>query len=349
MENKVVFLVGNGFNMYASSYLKSEELKIEIIEKWKKTAKGRNLDDAQYLEHIAKTSRQLEEYCKILDGINIEESGTTGENLLFKIGKFLSEKKVDDSMLNGLFRELEESIASEIKTKFSESAIQNSGKSFMDYIHATVKFSFTDYSDDKDDKTFFAQKLSKIVKDYSKEKCNVYTTNYDDIVRSVFTEMRGVEEVDGLKCIHLHGHYKEAEDKEGQGKIICCSPTKKRSKIQEEVDNEKNFNGFKADLANLETLVLFGIGLVSDPHILEEINKLTERRIIIIDYDKSRYFNDYLYNANKQNNVTFDFLTNNSIYFIDTNTPFFKDGKYERKMITPEDILSELEGILTSN
>ena len=346
VNKKVLFLVGNGFVSYTRNYFEDENFQIEIFEKWRKTTKSikaGKADDDLLSRYLDNTCAQLKNYCELLEDINLEESSITGETLLSQMEYFFKNRIDKEILVEEIFTELEETISKEITNKFHK-AIDETKIGFLQYMNATVKFAF------KVDNTFFAEQLYKIVA----SKYSVYTTNYDYIVESVFTEVYGSKRVDSnIDCKHLHGHFDRANElgsAKGQGNIICCSPKKKLTKIMENnkyKENKENFELFQNEIEKMEVVVLFGIGLTTDPHILDVINTLKNKKIIIIDYDRNQYFDTHLLNVNKSSSLRFKFIENNSIYFIDTKGPHFKGYEYMGNPFTPKDIIDSLDKIFT--
>lgn len=343
MDKKVVFLVGNGFNYFLKQYV-NEENKNVLLKKLE-TEKHSRGDSAIWLEKLKKG---LDEYCGLLDFLNLENYSETGETLLSKLNNFFEKIKSDDidskPYIEGIDKNLQMLIINRIDMIFKETAIVSAGK-HNSYINATArKIMFNNLK-----KRTFAKTIDDLVNKVSSQPYDIYTTNYDFITESVFVEFNGHKSkpknfLNGDHYTQLHGKYKISKDSD----IICCSPKNKEEMIKRK--NKDMLDKFFEDVKESDIIVLFGMGLTSDPHILREINKKEDTEIVIVDADKKLYYDKHYpknFGSNNEENK-FKFLVNNHINFIDTSSHEYTERYCVNKINSPEKLMQSLEDIFES-
>lgn len=357
-DKKVVLLVGNGFNFFLNQYINDENEDVLLSK-----LQSENIPMETAKIWLDKLRNGLDGYCHLLDFLQLENYSETGETLLSKLNDFFEDIKGEEKGNEKYQREinvnLEKLVVNKIDSIFKETAIvEDEKQGIKTYINATArKLMFNNL---KQDGRTFAKNIDNLVKKISNQPYDIYTTNYDFIVESVFTEYNGYKKrpvnfETGEHFIQLHGHY----DTNGNSNIICCSPKEKMGRISPEV-----FQNFLENIDRADVLILFGMGLTSDPHILTEINKKENIDIIVIDADKDKYYKNHfpknhysLLESNKEtqskkkflsDRSSFRFLLNNRIYFIDTFSHEYRDNYFVDKISTPENLQEALESIFDS-
>lgn len=334
---KTLILVGNGFNYFVKGYIENKQNEDEIFKKWVACSKAIHKDKwtlKQKQQWLGNLKEKISSYCDLLSFLELENYETKGETLLSVLEAFFMKINYDQSQSESMFNSIEEAVANIICDKFKET-IDVEEKIFAKHPNAAVKFAF--YSSVMNQ--YFGQRLRDIINKYvGKEDYIVFTTNYDYIVESVFGEEHSVKKVKGVRCAHLHGHY--AKDK--YASIVCCAPEKKINKIEENDKNRVEFEVFQDEIENTDVILLVGIGLVSDPHILNKLNQIRGKHIIIVDRNREQYFNNHLLDSSIEEDLKFNFLNNNDIYFIDTELPTFDGYKLKNVIRTPDALLEAI-------
>jgi hypothetical protein len=307
----VLFIIGNGFNFFICEYLKNP-VYTEIIEK--KIMERQKL--GLCYDWIPSCTKKLNEYCYLLDDISFDN--LSGEFLLSEISSLYKKLDGKDEL-----EELNNAVIRSIQSKIEYKTYSN--KKFTN-IAQTVRTIFNQY-ENKKTMLSFAITLYDKLKAFKFENAYIYTTNYDKIVDEVFKDLRDAKPID-VDIVDLHGDYKS--------EIVCCAPFQKENKIDKNI-----MNTFKQRLEETEIIVLFGLGLTSDPHILSAFNKQKNKNIIIIDYSKIKYFE----NKNKRSRddfIGYDFIYDNNIYFLSTGEFDFVNNKLYKPIETPEEFLERL-------
>ncbi|MDF9824451.1 hypothetical protein M2475_000831 [Breznakia sp. PF5-3] len=319
MEKEATILVGNGFNFFISNYVNNSYYYEEIIKKLKTSLIYHS--EEKLKEILENIQCVLKEYCSLLDGITLStDYNKTGEYLLQQLSDFC-DKINDPSGLVSIEKAICEKIKKDMYTSEKDSNIQS--------IPVTIRTIFKYYNE------YFSEKFVELMKNQEIAKTNVITTNYDGIVEEVFKKSLRGKTIHEINYIPLHGEYYNKN-------IICSAPAFKEGKI-----NSDLLNQLDDGLNKSEIIILFGIGLTSDPHILKRLNEVYEKKIIIIDACREQYLqrNYYLSDSEK---LGFDFLFNNSIYFINTGKPTFTNDYMEKPIETPIQLLNKLSNILNN-
>jgi len=360
--DKVTILVGNGLNFFLANYVGKEKYEDEIVEKWKKYGRdGKKLGKDMLSDHVRQLHNDISKYCGLLDFIKLADHEKTdtpnesekGETLLARLEGFIEPSTKDGKEI---IQKIEHQVKKKIKRIFVKGPFRKGEPSFLQLNNAKIKFVFGDIANKE--KTYFSEKLNDLVTNHGcASDYHVFTTNYDYTPNSLFKERYRTTSVDGVEVHYLHGHYdddrlKKLEDHEGYGKIICCAPNSKKSRIKEDPKSNEAFKTFKTELDLATIVILFGIGLTSDPHIRDELNKKKGHTFIIIGSDSDTYMQNHFPNKNDEKGIKFEFLENNDIYFIDTAKPtisrtFIGAGINKVEPVeTPEQLLSSLGHIL---
>ena len=349
MDKRALILVGNGFNHFAKGYIGNKKYQKEIVEKWKACSRKRGKwPDGELEKHLKELENSMSQYCDLLKFLELRNYDINGETLLTELEKFITnldegdaslKKTTNTDIIEGLEKLIKKKIKNTIREIIQGKSVEN--YAFLKYHNAMVKFAFADTNNN-----YFAKLLNDIIGSHIKEKrYSVFTTNYDYIAYSVFKEKWSNTSVEGVNVYHLHGYFGNND----YGELICCAPKSKKGRIDKNEKNAKNFRCFEEELKDANVIILFGIGLTSDPHILKELNRKSKCVFIIVDFDKDSYMkNNYFSKTNK-----FSFLSKNDIYFIDTKGFAFKNTDIapgickmkkcaSKKIETPEQLLASL-------
>ena len=159
------------------------------------------------------------------------------------------------------------------------------------------------------------------------ERVTCYTTNYDKITNEFFDIKENGITLE-MEVVALHGDYEAQE-------IICSSPENKEHKVDPDI-----LEKFETDIEDAKTIVLFGLGLFSDPHVLKRLNKVKGKQFIIIDADCASYLKKRSHAAVLQ--IGFDYLYQNEIKFIDTLDFQVDKMKVMKPVQTPEELYDAL-------
>lgn len=314
---KTTILIGNGFNFFVSNYVNNERYKDMILAKLKNAM--RDLNETQLLEVMWNLQSITKEYCGLLDGITLSNyHDEKGEYLLQQLSDFC--EKIDDQ--SGV-RFIEEAICQKIKKDMYESAKDASVASIPITIRTIFKYNTS----------YFSSKLLKTLEAFGFAEVDIVTTNYDGIVSEVFQKHYQGEEHRAIHYTAIHGEYKDKQ-------IICSAPILKEAKVEGDL-----MDALETMLSNSKLIILFGIGLRSDPHILKRLNDVRGKSFVIIDACR----NDYLtknYRITTPEELGFDFLFHNSIYFINTGKPTVENDQLIRPIETPEELLNKLDDLL---
>lgn len=317
--NNILFIIGNGFNFFTSEYLKNPVYK-EIIQE-KVNEKSNRADKYKW---IPLCSEKLDEYCHLMENISVDNS--SGELLLSKINNLYKSLNGENEL-----DELNSAVKRTVQSKINN--VVYSKDNFVNIVQ-TVRTLFNQYGNintNTGQMKSFAISLYNQLKALEFKNAYIYTTNYDKIVDEVFTEKRNLKLLN-IDIIDLHGHYKS--------NIICCDPNEKENKIDKTI-----MYTFKQRLNETEVIVLFGLGLTSDPHILNSLNNQQNKNIIIIDSSKYGYFKEK--NKRTQKDVIgYDFLYNNDVYFLSTRDFDFINNKLCKPIETPEELLNNLLNVI---
>lgn len=331
MKNHLTILIGNGFNHFANSYLNStgnRDSIINTLQEVNQKSKRRPMsDDGSVInETINGIAKALDEYCHLLDDIAIDDSSHSGEYFLEELFKFTH--SFDITNLND---DIETAIKKKIKFVITDRNYlrDSEGKSIL--VNVTLRTLFSVRQD------YFSNILYDTLKHLSDGSIDVVTTNYDYICESVFCEVGSKEPKDrshkNINYMQLHGNYDNG--------IVCTAPRHKVNKI-----DCQQFQQFQDTISRSNTIILFGIGLWSDPHILATLNEKKNCNFVIIDSDIENYMStNYPIHDYANENLPFSFLKNNSIYYIDTTKPMLLDSSVIHPHTTPESIIKGLEYI----
>ncbi|MEG1173363.1 MAG: hypothetical protein RSD40_02885 [Bacilli bacterium] len=345
MSKKVTVLVGNGFNYFISQYLLSVNPKI-LLEKLEPYKKSQKITDQQVLIQLENLQNDIKRYCNLLDFLKLDNYSEFGETLLSKLNTFFEGlDKSNSSSSQNIVDELSSLVAAQINSIFDETSISKDVNHFK-FVNATVKTLM------KSGSNYFSENFLDFVNKVSGCSYNVYTTNYDYMIGSVFSEVYNTTQTlnfkEGGKVYNLHGHYARKDE---HGEVVCCAPELKKEQMKKDY-----FEKFRNDVETSNLFILFGIGLTSDPHLLRELNKKENDIFIIIDSNKESYFSNHYpkYNSFKQNDKEkstlkeFQFLKNNQIYFIDTCAYQSKENFLVNQINTPEKLIESLNIIADS-
>jgi len=342
----VMFLVGNGLNFFIRNYVSKKEYEEEIIAKWNTCSRISGSWNEEILsKHIVTFWKDVSEYCGLLDFVKLEGyDEAKGETLLSKLEKLLESFDEKEEIIH----KIEDQVKGKITEIFEGRQEKRGYRGFLKFNNAKAKFAFADHKG-----TYFSEKLKEVVSKHIGDRVyHVFTTNYDGIPNSIFTEKWHTIKVEGVEVHHLHGHY----DDKTHGEIICCAPNSKESRIKNAKDtkNHESFEKFQKELGSAKIVILFGSGLTSDPHILEKLNEKSQCTFIVIGSDSEAYIKGNFTDA-KDNKFTF--LEKNDVYFIDTaKSTTLKTSiragitkievEKEVEIETPEKLLSSLEETL---
>lgn len=304
-KDSAVFIIGNGFNYYIKEYLDNNELEEERKEKMKSAYSDRI--KSMWENHL---SRALGEYCDLMKPITSENSNTNGEFFLKDLDEFCnrinaSEKNIMDS--------IEDMIADNIKKNMSIDGSSNPP--------LTVDSIFMIKNGDNEEYEKFYTCLQEIFSKVKIKNLHMYTTNYDELADVVLREQRNGSDVE-----HLHGHYNDSRS------IICCSPDKKKDKVGQKI------SGLKEKVESARVVVLFGLGLESDPHIREILNSVENVHFIIIDANPTKYFLDRIVKEDE-----YKFFKGNYMYFINTAEYMIDENVLKEPACFPELLIKRLE------
>lgn len=321
MNKKIVFLVGNGFNYFISNYLNDKRYEKEIMAKLYSTKLEQDKKMLfKDLQHV------LQDYCHLLDGIELSKNyDKKGEFLLQKISDFC--EVIDDDMSLSF---IEAAVCERIRKNMTES---EEGTEIPN-IPVTARTIFKVKSS-KTTYDHFSTVLCEMLNKDGNALIDVFTTNYDGIVKEVFMKGKKNAEQNGMNYFALHGEYAKEN-------IICTAPILKKQRVGE------NLSILIESLKNSNIIVLFGLGLTSDPHILAELNMVKNKRIIIFEASREQYLISNLRNS-EGNGIGFEFLINNEIYLTNTVEHLIEGDKLILPVTTPDKILSKLDELIYKN
>ncbi|EDP11874.1 SIR2 family protein [Amedibacillus dolichus] len=307
LKKDASFIIGNGFNFYLKNYLKSEEFKIDREEKIKGVSYDSKIQWLKQLENV------LEEYCYLMDPIKSENSNTSGKFFLKDLDDFCN-KMTNSNAMDMVMNQIETMIANKIEQSMSkegESSPPLTARSIFKIKKGEMH-------------SWFYSCLENTFKDVGIEKIHAYTTNYDDLIDRVLSTRQKSANV-----VHLHGYYDEPNS------IVCCSPNKKADKTK------RKLKELSVNLEKSKIVVLFGLGLESDPHIREVLNQMKDRQFIIIEANPAEYFVKRIEKLEE-----YQFLKNNYIYFINTAKCILDNSKLREAAKSPELLIERLQEIL---
>ena len=310
-EMKATLLVGNGFNHFVNDYSNNSlnAKKIDIVVK--NLQRNAGIDEQKTRKRIEECKKVMGEYCTLLEDISLDGSDVQGEFLLNNLHKLAN--KVTKEQQKSLFDPIEQAVKEYIESKVAEK-----GKNDQEFrVETTVdSILFLNKIDGKEGAAMkFRVDFKRKLRNY---RLKVYTTNYDRIVNDVFSFVprdKGYDKFDGV--ISLHGDYKD-------GGIICTAPHLKEERVKNDV-----FAEFEEQLQESEIIILFGMSLDSDPHILKALNKVSNSSIILINRNVSDYVEERVELCADEDYICYDFLVRNKIYGIDTQKAVF-DGRLIR-------------------
>lgn len=314
---KSVFIIGNGFNCFFSAYLNNPLYKEEIMEKLYDAFPNKWLSTIWYKE----TKRLLNEYCHLLDDIKIADASVNGEFLLSRLANLCSKVEAEE-----ILEQLEKAISDKIKKNMQNLISDNEKTSVPKTMRTISKLKHTD-KNSFNKMNCFSGCLFREMQETGYERVTCYTTNYDKITNEFFDIKDNGITID-MEIIALHGDYEAPE-------IICSSPENKEHKVDPDILEQ-----FEADIMEADSIVLFGLGLFSDPHLLKRLNMVKNKQIIIIDADCASYLKKRSHAAVLQ--IGFDYLYQNEIRFIDTLDFQVNKQKVSKPVQTPEELYDAL-------
>lgn len=323
---EVTVLVGNGFNWFILEYLKSRKnlTRQEIRNNLSNYKRKNDISDQQLDKQILAMRDTMNEYCKLLDFLKLQDDSNgedtlnKGENALKEISRIL--EKLDtvekEDEVNKITQLIETLVADKIINIFSKDSINKSNANKFKYVNATIKTIF------KVDRSFsirFNESMHEL-------EYQVYTTNYDYIVNSVFCEIYNTNLASQEKAKNLHGHI---EDKKNS--IVCCAPSRKKEKIA----HTQNYIDFCSDIRDSNTIILFGLSLDADPHILDILGTKRNSNFIIITNNSESFLNS----------ESSGFMKNNRVQFIETskNENNMNDEFYD----TPRKLVEKIDATIS--
>lgn len=335
----MTILVGNGFNYFVNQYIANEapEILVKKLEQYKKTLAIEGKDITIQLQNL---QIDLTKYCNLLDFLKLEDYPESGETLLSKLNIFFKSLDSGKSEISqNIMKDISELVSEQINAIFDETTYSED-KNHFKYVNATVKTLM------KVDERYFSSCFEEFISKFSVVPYNVYTTNYDYIVSSVFSELDNQSTISNFKnrsVYNLHGHYNRTEE---HGDIICCAPELKRQEMK-----VAYFDSYIKDVEEASVFILFGIGLTSDPHLLRELNRKKNCTFIIIDSIKEEYYKNHSPKSAEisgENEVThnrFDFLNNNAVYYIDTVSHQTAENYLIHQINTPKKLIAVLNQV----
>lgn len=332
MEKHTTVLVGNGFNHFAKNYLNDENNRKDIINQFKKInsyseKKPFSEDEDIINQTINGITKALNAYCYLLDDISIEEMNHKGEFFLEKLFTFTEMFNVES-----INNTIEEGIKSKIKFEINDQRYLKDVTGKPIYIDVTLRSIFGVHNQ------YFSIALHETLKSLTNKSIDIITTNYDKNCKAVFCEVKN-SQMNSKGCykyinyLPIHGCYED--------KIVCSAPLDKIKKI-----NPETFKNLTSIISESTTIILFGIGLGSDPHILNLLNEKENCNFIIIDADIQNYIQKN-YSDNQNSKERFKFLSNNTIYYIDTNKPTLVNHTVLLPHNTPSRIIEGLKNVVT--
>ena len=339
MNSQVTILVGNGFNYFVNQYIVNETPN-KLINKLQENQQSVTLDVETSEIQLQNLQIDLTKYCNLLDFLKLGDYPESGETLLSKLAIFFKSldqgnNKISQTIMKGI----SELVSEQINTIFDETTYSKDNRHFSD-VNATVKTLM------KIDHQFFSSCFEQVVSKFSVEPYNVYTTNYDYMVGSVFSERENQETIDNFKrcsVYNLHGHYNQTKE---HGDLVCCAP-----ELKQQAMKSTYFDSYVKDVEASSIFILFGIGLTSDPHLLRELNRKKECVFIIIDSVKEEYYKNHSPKSvegpetNVGNQNRFDFLNNNAVYYIDTVSHQTAENYLVHQINTPKKLITVLNQI----
>lgn len=308
-QTEIVMIVGNGFNHFVKNYVNNNNYHAQIIDKLKKSSQT-SYQDKIFEKWLIHLRNLLNNYCNLLEPISVKASNVKGEYFLSELDSFCDVIHDTNSII---MDSIEKLIAIKIATDM------NGDDKFPSKPVYTVRSIFKLYENSK--YQGFYEKIDAKLKEY-KRNMKIFTTNYDNFVDNVFT----LKEENPENVIHIHGMYKDKDS------IICCSPKKKKKKAKNKIAELEKY------LDSSKTIILFGIGLDSDPHIVEALNKQKEKQFIIINDDPSEFVHSKLLDLKN-----YRFLENNELYLLSTDVPFINESHQLDTIVdTPEKLYDRL-------
>lgn len=334
-KNHVSLLIGNGFNHFANNYINDKNNRNSIIDQLQQVnrysiSKPMSDDKTIINETINGISKALDEYCHLLDDIAIEESSHSGEYFLEKLFNFT--KTFGVGKINDI---VEDAIKKRIKYEITDRNYLRDSDGNSILVNVTLRSLFSVRQD------YFSNAIYETLNSLSDGSIDVITTNYDYICESVFCEIKSNRNPElrahpNISYMQLHGNYNNS--------IICTAPLEKINRIE-----SQKFEKFKDIVSSSNTIILFGLGLWSDPHILSVLNRKKDCNIIIIDSDIGQYMKaNYPSHTNSEDIPDFMFLKNNLTYFIDTTKPTLNHQHVTRPNNTPTLVIEALDNIVNS-
>lgn len=267
------------------------------------------------------TKELLDEYCHLLDDIKIADASVNGEFLLSRLANLCSKVEAEE-----ILEQLEKAISDKIKMNMQNLISDNEKTSVPKTMRTISKLKHTD-KNSYNKMNCFSGCLFREMQEAGYERVTCYTTNYDKITNEFFDIKDSGITID-MEIIALHGDYEAPE-------IICSSPENKEHKVDSDILEQ-----FEADIMEADSIVLFGLGLFSDPHLLKRLNIVKNKQIIIIDADCASYLKKRSHAAVLQ--IGFDYLYQNEIRFIDTLDFQVDKQKVSKPVQTPEELYDAL-------
>ena len=283
---ELVCMIGNGFNQFMNAYINHPVYQDDIRKKLQ--IKMVDTFTSQWLED---TKVVLNRYCHLLDDISLADNEDSGEFLLSKLAKFCDVIE-DSSILDNIETAVSRKTKKEMQALTHGNYSTNIPKTIRTLCHLL------------DHDASMASVWYETLKQMGYRKIHFVTTNYDMIIDEVFQPENNDLDID---FIPIHGTYELDE-------VICSAPDKKEEKV-----DYSDMMAFESYVKDANRLLLFGIGLFSDPHLLKRLNTMKDKKIIIIDADQNTYFRKRNFLTNKDKGIIgFDFLFQNEIHFLDT-------------------------------
>lgn len=310
---EVLCMIGNGFNQFMNTYCNSPQYQQDILRKLHEAMPEQESIIAQWLED---TKLVLNRYCHLLDDITLSDYDDTGEFLLSKLAKFC--EVIEDS---SILDRIESAVSAKTKKEMLQLTYGNPHTNIPKTIRTLCNL--TERSES------LADALYSFLWHQGYNQIHFVTTNYDMIIDEVFQPDKETRmEID---FIPIHGTYQLDE-------VICSVPDKKEEKV-----DFSDMQAFRSYVKDAHTIILFGIGLVSDPHLLACLNTMVNKTVLIIDGNKATYFKKRNYLSNPiKNKIGFDFLYHNHIYFLDTCAFTTDHTRVQPPISSPEQLLDAL-------
>lgn len=285
MENKILMLVGNGFNNFISSNINNSnytDVSANSLMIARNYGGKNTIDISTAHTMIEELSKSLKQYCTLLDDITIDASSVHNHKAEFFLEKLYNFTKNVNA--ETIIDDFEEAIKKQIiETLESANYKKLSTKKYM-LTNVSLRSIF--WTQDK----YFSMLLNELFTHHNTPSgaVTIATTNYDRNTKAVLCESYASKDI-FENYIALHG--------DSKSKIICTAPNNKHSRIIQDSVLSNAFSHFETAVKEATIVILLGIVLASDPHILSLLNKRKNAHFIIIDANRDRYIRQNYYQS----------------------------------------------------